>query len=104
MEPTIKVVAKMDAFQFLWLKNVKGFDQRYHCYDCLKGERSSLILPNEGRNYPAGFTREGKIEEPGPYAYLCAVTPFSRNYDADVHILMERDKNLEFTYEDETFG
>lgn len=101
MEPTISVVTKTDAFQFLWLKNVRGFDRQYHCYDCLKGNRSKIIPLNGGRKYPAGFSAEGRIEEPVPYSYLCAVTPAAKGIDANVHILMHSDENSTFTYEDD---
>ncbi len=100
MEPAIKLITKTDAFQFLWLKNVKGFDLREHCYDCLIGNRSKLIPTNEGRKYPENFKAEGKIEEPIPYAYLCAVLPWKKGMEANVHILMEPNENSEFTHED----
>jgi len=43
MESTITLVTKSDAFQFMWLKNVSGFDQRYHCYECLQGYRTTKL-------------------------------------------------------------
>jgi len=100
MEPTIKLVTKTNAFQFLWLKHVSGFDQRHHCYDCLVGKRSEIIRLNAWKKYPAGFAAEGKIEEPGPYAYLCGVVPPATGITANVHILMEPDETSEITYED----
>ncbi len=100
MEPTITLVTKNDAFQFIWLKNLHGFDQRYHCYDCLKGKRSEIIALNGGKKYPAGFTATGRIEEPAPFAYLCAVMPTARGIAGNVHLLMEPDENSTFTHED----
>ena len=100
MEPRIKLTTKTDAFQFLWLKYVNGFDQRKHCEPCLTGRLSEIIERSTGK-YPAGFTAEGRIEETDPYAYLCAVTPPAlQDIGPNVHILMERDRNLAFTYED----
>ncbi len=69
MGPTIQVVTKTNAFQFLWLKNVRGFDPGYHCYDCLRGDRSAVIPVNGGRLCPAEFTAAGRIEEPSPFSY-----------------------------------
>jgi len=57
------LVTESDAFQYLWLKNVSGFDQRYHCYDCLKGKRSEIIPSQGGFKYPAGFAAAGIIGE-----------------------------------------
>ncbi|HWY85631.1 MAG TPA: hypothetical protein VNX28_02850 [Gemmataceae bacterium] len=51
--------------------------------------------------YQSGFTAEGKIEKPDPYAYLCAVIPSQLGITPNVHILMERDDKLKFTYEDD---
>ena len=83
------------------LKNVTGFDQREHCERCLEGNLSKIIATKTGR-YPAGFTAEGKIEKPEPYVYLCAVTPPGlKDISHNVHILMERDDKLAFTYEDD---
>lgn len=101
MQPKIKVVTKTDAFQFLWLKNVTDFDPRKHCCECLIGKRSDVVATNAGRKYPAGFTAEGIIEEPSPYAYLCGVVPSALGIEPNVHILMEPDENSEITYEDE---
>lgn len=101
MEPTIKLATKTGAFQFLWLKNVEGFSPHVHCIECLKGERSKII-PVRKTIYPEGFTAEGKIEKLAPYAYLCAVRPPALNdISLNVHILMERDDKLTFTYEDD---
>jgi len=99
-EASIKLDTKTDAFQFLWLKNVSGFNPKHHCCDCLKGKRSELIPHNEGRKYPAGLSVEGKIEQPAPYSYLCAVVPSARGIADNVHILMEPDAASEFTHED----
>lgn len=101
MVPTIKLVTKTDAFQYLWLKNVSGFDQRYHCFDCLKGSRSTIIPLNGGRKFPAEFRAEGRMEEPAPYSDLCAVTPAGKGIADNVHILMEPDDSSTITYEDD---
>lgn len=99
-EAAIKLTTKTDAFQFLWLKSVSGFNPKHHCYDCLKGKRCELIPLNEGKKYPAGLAVEGTIEHPAPYAYLCGVLPSARGIADNVHILMEPDAASEFSHED----
>ena len=83
-EAAIKLDTATDAFQYPWLKNVGGFNPKHHCFDCLIGNRSEIIPPNGGKKYPAGFAAEGKIEEPAPYSYLCAVVPPAKGIAANV--------------------
>ena len=83
-EAAIKLDTATDAFQYPWLKNVGGFNSKHHCFDCLIGNRSEIIPPNGGKKYPAGFAAEGKIEEPAPYSYLCAVVPPAEGIAANV--------------------
>ena len=99
MQPTVTLSLKTNTYQFLWLKTLTGFDQRYHCEPGLKGIRSPLIPPSTGK-YPAGFTVEGIIEPAEPYVYFCGVVPPAKGIADNLHVLMIRDEASTISYED----
>src|SRR5689334_4835423 len=98
MKPRIKLTVKKQFFQYLWLKQLTGFDQSQHCEKCLRGKQLTLIPAQTG--YPAGFTVEGELDPSEPYVYLCDVSPFSRYYPQHLHVLMAPDADANFVHED----
>ena len=111
MDATIKLVTKTHLYQHLWLKTVTGFDQAQNCEKCLLpiGRPSPLISFPRARpeGFPAGHVVEGLIEDTKPFVYLCGVAFFGGRPHQNVQVLrrldvlMVRDKDIVFTYEDE---
>lgn len=82
---TFRLELKTSVFQYLWLKSVHGFDQRFHCAKCLAGTYSKLIdWRRPGfKGHLAGFKAEGMLE-PSPFLYLCGVS--TNGWEDNLHV------------------
>jgi hypothetical protein len=79
-----------DDFMWLWAKYVVGFNERYHCTNCLRGRYSSRF--SKARN--PGLVNDRTItfdEHAGHRAiYICGVArkgySTKKNYEHNVHL------------------
>jgi hypothetical protein len=96
--PTIIVTVKQEqAFKFLWLKYVRGFNPTHHCARCLAGSYSTLFPFSRG--YVPAQTFEGVLDEfDAPWIYLCGVT---NKWIWNVHVAGQYEDGAMTNYSDE---
>lgn len=81
---------KPDAFMWLWAKYVVGFNERYHCTNCLRGRYSHRF--SKARNPHLATDQEIAFDEHGVYRaiYICGVArngySSKKNYEHNVHL------------------
>lgn len=79
-----------DAFMWLWAKYVVGFNERYHCTNCLRGRYSHRF--SKARNPRLATDHEIAFDEHNGHRaiYICGVArkgySVKKNYDHNVHI------------------
>lgn len=79
-----------DDFMWLWAKYVVGFNERYHCTNCLRGPYSRRF--SKARNPNLANDREIAFDEhTGHHAiYICGVArkgySVKKNYEHNVHL------------------
>lgn len=84
-------------FRWLWLMYVTGFDERYHCQQCLKGRKSRILRYDQGTiALPSHFAFD-LDEFRAPYVYLCGVTA---RYEENLHIAARPSPGNTVTYAD----
>ena len=94
----IELTVKTNAYRYLWLKHVRGFDPAVHCARCLKGSYANLLPYRADRAIPAGLQAAAEIApDLAPYHYLCGVT--SRWAD-NLHLVFQRQPGSRIEFED----
>jgi hypothetical protein len=79
-----------DAFMWLWAKYVVGFNERYHCTNCLRGRYSHRF--SKARNLILANDTLITLDEHNTYQaiYICGVArrgySGKKNYEHNVHI------------------
>lgn len=79
-----------DAFMWLWAKYVVGFNERYHCTNCLRGRYSHQF--SKARNPHLATEQEIAFDEHSDCLaiYICGVArkgySMKKNYEHNVHI------------------
>jgi hypothetical protein len=79
-----------DAFMWLWAKYVVGFNERYHCTNCLRGRYSRRF--SKARNPHLATDREIFFDERSDHRaiYICGVArqgySGKKNYPHNVHL------------------
>ena len=79
-----------DDFMWLWAKYVVGFNERYHCTNCLRGRYSQRF--SKTRNPQLANEREIAFDEHADHraVYICGVVrkgySVKRNYPHNVHL------------------
>jgi len=95
-----------DDFMWLWAKYVVGFNEQYHCTNCLRGRYSHRF--SKARNPLLAQQREIAFDEHDEHRaiYICGVArrrySMKKNYPHNVHVAiapMEGAK-AEFRFED----
>ena len=84
-----------DAFMWLWAKYVVGFNERYHCTNCLRGRYSSRF--SKAKNPHLGTEHEITFDEQDGHRaiYICGVArkgySVKKNYGHNVHLAIVPD-------------
>ena len=79
-----------DDFMWLWAKYVGGFNERYHCTNCLRGPYSSRF--SKARNPTLAEDRTIAFDEHAKHQaiYICGVArkgySSKKNYEHNVHL------------------
>jgi hypothetical protein len=81
---------KPDAFMWLWAKYVVGFNERYHCTNCLRGRYSHRF--SRAKNPHLATEQEITFDEHSGHRaiYICGVArsgySVKKNYEHNVHL------------------
>jgi hypothetical protein len=82
-----------EDFMWLWAKYVVGFNEKYHCTNCLRGRYSHRF--SKPRNPQLAQQREIAFDEQGSYhaIYICGVAKkgysAKKNYEHNVHLAVK---------------
>lgn len=99
---TIRHNFRPDDFMWLWAKYVVGFNERYHCTNCLRGPYSRRF--SKARNPNLATEREITFDEhTGHHAiYICGVArkgySTKTNYDHNVHLAIRPSPGMTATF------
>lgn len=94
----IELTVQSDAYRYLWLKSVQGFNPAVHCARCLKGNYAPLLPFRADRKIPAGLSASADLDAmAAPYFYLCGVTS---RYAENLHIAFAPDAASTIRYAD----
>lgn len=92
-----------DAFMWLWAKYVIGFNERYHCTNCLRGRYSHRF--SKAKNPHLATEHEIKFDEHGDHRaiYICGVARHGysgkKNYPHNVHLAIQPAYGVESVFE-----
>jgi hypothetical protein len=84
-----------DAFMWLWAKYVVGFNERYHCTNCLRGRYSHRF--SKAKNPNLATEQEIVFDEHSGHRaiYICGVArkgySGKKNYEHNVHLAIVPD-------------
>jgi hypothetical protein len=84
-----------EAFMWLWAKYVIGFNERYHCTNCLRGRYSHRF--SKAKNPHLATEHEITFDEHSGYCavYICGVArkgySVKKNYEHNVHLAIVPD-------------
>jgi hypothetical protein len=82
-----------DDFMWLWAKYVVGFNEQYHCTNCLRGRYSHRF--SKARNPLLAAEREILFDEHSGHIaiYICGVArkgySIKKNYEHNVHVAIQ---------------
>lgn len=96
--PTVSLFTTKEAFRYLWLKYVTGFDLKVHCARCLTGKYSTHFGPDVKRAVGIRLN-----EAPARYFYLCGVTQPYRWKD-NLHVAFRYKEGSVLQYDDGKTG
>jgi hypothetical protein len=91
-----------DDFMWLWAKYVVGFNERYHCTNCLRGPYSARF--SKAKNARLAEDRTIAFDEYAGHQaiYICGVArkgySSKKNYDHNVHLAISPAAGMQSTY------
>jgi hypothetical protein len=94
----IELTVKTDAYRYLWLKQVNGFNPAVHCARCLKGSYVPLLPFRADRQIPTGLHAASELDpQAAPFFYLCGVTA---RWAENLHIAFRHSPGSLIEFED----